>query len=97
MAVTVESFLVAYPEFVPMHTEDAPLVAAVLARAERRIGDLWPATIRDDVVELQAAHMLALSPAGRNAKLSEPGTKTAYECELHERKRGNAFARLRVV
>jgi hypothetical protein len=80
-----------------MHAEDAPLIAAVIARAERRIGDLWPAEVRDDIVELQAAHMLALSPAGRNAKLSEPGMPTAYECELKERKKGNAFARLRIV
>jgi hypothetical protein len=98
VAVTVESFLEAFPEFAPMHAEDEPLVVAVLARAERRIGNNWTDdSKRDLAVELQCAHMLAMSPAGRNARLSEPGEKTAYECELKEMKKGNAFGKLRVV
>ncbi len=97
MAVTVDSFLEAYPEFAPMHAEDETLVPAVLARAERRIGNVWTESVRDDIVELQLAHMLALMPAGRNAKLSEPGSPTAYECDLKERKKGNSFAKYRIV
>lgn len=98
MAVTVESFLEAYPEFIPLSETQTALVAAVLARAEVRIGNNWDSDEqRDLVVELQCAHMLSLSPAGRSAKLSEPGTKTSYECELHQIKKGNAFAKLRVV
>lgn len=97
MAVTVDSFLEAYPEFAPMHAEDAAIVPAVLARAERRIGNTWTESVRDDIVELQCAHMLALMPAGRNAKLSEPGAPTAYEADLKVRKAGNAFAKYRIV
>ncbi|MES2384525.1 MAG: hypothetical protein V4593_08245 [Pseudomonadota bacterium] len=97
MAVTAESFLEAYPEFQPLAEEQVALVPAVLARAERRIGDAWPADVRDDIVELQAAHMLSLTPAGRNARLSEPGKPTAYQEELCERKKGFAFGRARIV
>jgi hypothetical protein len=97
MAVTAESFLVAFPEFEPLNTEYEDLIPAVLERAERRIGDVWREDLRDDIVELQTAHMLSLTPAGRNAKLSEPGKPTAYECELKRLKSGNAFAKLRIV
>ena len=95
MTVTAESFLEAFPEFLPLHAEDEALVPAVIARAELRIGDIWRESLRDIAVELQAAHMLALSPAGRNAKLSEPGKPTAYWAELQCLKKGNAFARFR--
>jgi hypothetical protein len=92
MAVTTASFLVAFTEFANL--EEA-LVTAVIERAERRVGDHWREDLRDDIVELQAAHMLSLTPAGRNAKLSEPGKPTAYQAELACLKKGNAFARYR--
>jgi hypothetical protein len=97
MAVTVESFLVAFPEFAPLSEEPANegLLEAALARAERRVGDHWREDLRDDIVELQLAHMLALSPAGRNARLSEPGKPTAYEMDLKCLRKGNAFGRYR--
>lgn len=97
MAVTAESFLVAYPEFAPMHAEDETLVPAVLARAERRVGTVWREDLRDDIVELTCAHMLSLTPSGRNAKLSEPGSPTAYQRDLKCLMKANAFARLRIV
>lgn len=97
MAVSVESFLEAYVEFVPLSEEpaNAGMIAAFLERAERRIGDHWREDLRDDMVELQLAHMLALSPAGRNAKLSEPGKPTTYQHDLKCLKKGNAFGRYR--
>jgi hypothetical protein len=97
MAVTVDSFLLAYPDFAPMHDADVTLVPAMLARAELRIGSAWPTDIRDSIVELQTAHMLSLMPAGRNAKLSEPGKPTSYQLELKERKTAFAYARSRIV
>lgn len=97
MAVTTASLIEAYPEFAPLSEQYPDLVDAVIARAERRIGPSWPDEIRDDIVELQACHMLAMSPAGRNAKLSEPGMPSSYQYELKLRKKGFAFGRLRVV
>ncbi len=97
MATTSAQFLIEYPEFLPLSEEQTALVPAVLARAERRIGDSWDADVRDDIVYLQCAHMLSLTPSGRNAKLSAPGKPTAYQEELCERKKGHAFGRMRIV
>jgi hypothetical protein len=97
MAVTAESFLLAYPEFKTLPAEDTTLVAAMLARAERRVGNMWRADLRDDIVELTCAHMLSLTPSGRNAQLSEPGSPTAYQRDLKCLMKANAFARMRIV
>jgi hypothetical protein len=97
MAVTTASLIEAYPEFEPLSEQYPDLVDAVIARAERRISISWPDEIRDDIVELQVAHLLAMSPAGRNAKLSEPGKPSSYEYELKLRKKAFAYGRLRVV
>lgn len=96
-APTAESFLIAYPEFAPLHLAAAALVDAVLARADRRITSEWPEETREDIVMLQAADMLARTPMGRNAQLSEPGAPTAWGEELKIRKMGFACARSRVV
>lgn len=97
MAVTVEQFLVEYPEFAPLYVEDEPLVEAVVARADRRVSPSWPADTRDDIVYAQAADTLARSPMGRNARLSEKDGETSYAQDLKERKKAHAFARSRVV
>lgn len=97
MAVDAAQFLIDYPEFEPLHQEDAAMVEAACARAERRIGDTWDANVRDDIVKLQAAAMLANTPAGRAARLSEPGMESSYHCELKERKKAHAYANTRVT
>lgn len=96
-APTAAAFLIDYPEFTLIHAEDTPLVDAVLARADRRIGPEWPEDVRDDIVMLQAADMLARTPMGRNAMLSEPGAPTAYSEDLLARKKAFACGRSRVV
>lgn len=97
MSVSAATFIQNYPEFQPLYVENEPLIVAVLARAERRIGDAWEADVRDDIVMLQTADMLAQTPMGRNARLSEPGKPTAYAADLKCRKLGNACGRSRVV
>jgi hypothetical protein len=97
VTATVEGFLVEYPEFTPLHAEDEPLVTAVLARAERRIGSAWPEEVRDDIVYLQMADTLARTPMGRNANLSAPGEPTTYSQDLKCRKKAFACGRSRVV
>jgi hypothetical protein len=97
MTATTAQFLVEYPDFVTLHAEDAPLIAAALARAERRISPTWPEETRDDMVYLTCADMLACGPWGRNAKLSEPGKPTAYRTELRERKMAHGVGRSRIV
>lgn len=104
MTVLAADFIVGYPEFAAIHAEDAGLIDAVLARAERRIRSDWePADQRDDMVMLTAAVTLSKGPWGRNAALSgkqtvsEAGKESSYEAELKERKKAHAFARSRAV
>ena len=97
MAVTPSEFLVDFPEFVALHSEDAPLIVAALASAERRFGDAIPTAVRDDFVKLRAAVTLANGPWGRNARLSDPKGECQYSKDLKERMRGFAFARSRIV
>ncbi len=74
--MTKEAFLDAYPEFVVADSQEPALVPAKLAEAEKNVSDIW-GDKRDDIVGLTAAHLLAISPFGRNAKLSsEKGTST---------------------
>ncbi len=97
MTVTADSFVATYREFEPLHEQDEALVESYIAMAERRISPSWPEDTRDDMVMLQAAHMLSMSPMGRNARLSEPGKKTAFQEDLELRKKAHAYARSRVV
>lgn len=94
--MTPAAFLELYAEFRALYDEDPGLIVAALARAERRISDSWEER-RDDAVALTAAHQLALSPWGRNARLSEPGKVTVYQAELDTWKRGHGCARSRAV
>lgn len=97
MAVTSAEFLVDYPEFVPLNAEDAPLIVAVLARAERRVSPTWPEATREDRVKLTAAVMLARGPWGRNARLSNNDGVTCYDKDLLDNAKAHAVGRSRVV
>lgn len=90
------AFVVIFPEFSALLAEDAALIAAALARAERRVSDSW-GDRRDDVVALTTAHQLALSPWGRNARMVSKDGSTTYGDELSNWKRGHACARNRAV
>ena len=99
MAVTASQFVIEYPEFAALHSEDLPLITAVIARSEKRVAATWePANTRDDMVMLRTAVTLARGPWGRNARLSDPdkGT-TVWDAELAERLRVHACARSRAV
>lgn len=70
MAVSVASLKERYSEFEP--TADA-LVTRVIAEATRRTSTSFGASY-DDAVMLRAAHLLAISPQGMNARLeTKPG------------------------
>lgn len=96
--MTTAEFLVLFPEYAALAAEDngTELIDGALARADRRVSDSW-GDRRDDVIGLTAAHMLALSPFGRNARLSTADGTTTYGTELTAMKKGHAFARRRVV
>lgn len=83
MAVTLSKFREAFPEFT--HAPDS-LVSAKLAEAERVIPSHWGA-IREDGIKYTAARALALSPQGRNMRLSADSDQTVYDGRLAELKR----------
>lgn len=85
--VTPASLRILLPEF---KTTLDPTLQAAIDTADRNVsGDAF-ADKRDDVVLLTAAHTLALSPAGRNAKLSTPDGKSTYQWLLRTYKLANS-------
>jgi hypothetical protein len=73
VAITVQSFLVACPEF--LKAGDA-MIAAVLAQTELEVSDSFGDS-RNAAVMLRLADRLALSPWGRDAKMVAPTSKTS--------------------
>ena len=72
MAVSVASFLVAYPEF---QKAGEPMIAAQLAMVELEVSDSF-AEQRDQAVMLRLADTLAMSSWGRNARMISPNAAT---------------------
>lgn len=77
------AFLVRFPEFGPADTDFPGMVDATLAEAALAIGDQWGSKY-DQVHGLETAHRLAISPFGKNAKLSTDTGKTTYGEQLHK-------------
>ena len=91
MAVTVESFQVAFPEFAK---SNPAMLAARLAHAEAIVSaDGWGLK-RDLVVQLTLADLLATSPMGRDAQLDANGQPmaTTYRKQLWELMKGLRYA-----
>lgn len=92
MAVTVASFLVAYPTFTNAGTA---LLTSQLAQVELIVSDSF-GTQRDQVVMLTLADRLATSPAGRDARLTTEKVPTStYSVELERLKSANAVRAIR--
>lgn len=91
--MTNADFLVRHPEFVTAATAS---ITSALADAERNVSDSWD-TRRDEVVALTAAHALAVSPAGRHARLSTDKGGSIYWTRLAQLKIAHACARGRIA
>lgn len=80
-AVSVSEFLVFAPEFGPAENT---LIAAKLAEAERRCpAATWGAgEFQASGIMNKAAQLLALSPQGREMKLSTDDGKTAWDDQI---------------
>lgn len=75
MDLSVEDFRARFPEF---NSADVPLVGIKLAEAHRMFdrelfGDLYI-----DAVAYKTAELLAMSPYGKHARLSEKTAETTY-------------------
>jgi hypothetical protein len=80
--MTVPSFLSAFPEFTDVSTETPGLVAAKLAQAARRVAAGSVAEfLRDDLIAYLAAHLIATSPQGQQARLSSDAGSSTYLSE----------------
>lgn len=72
MAVTVQSFLIRFPEFKGVPAEQ---VQDAMADAVLEIDtDVWGSKA-DIGVKLLTAHFLAMSPYGQNVRMTIPGTR----------------------
>lgn len=94
MTVSVNSFLVSYPEFANAGTA---LLTSQLAQVELCVSDSF-GDQRDVVVMLTLADRLATSPSGRDARMlaGDEGSQTSvYATELERLKRANAVRALR--
>lgn len=81
MSVTVDSFLASYPEF---RSAERDLLQAKLDAAEPQVdSEVW-GDKTDQGVELTAAHLLAISPFGQNARLVAKDGSTTYSKRLRE-------------
>lgn len=74
MAVTLASFLVAFPEFLKAGD---PMIEAQLALVELEVSDTFGDS-RDLAVMLKLADALALSPWGRDARMVPKGVDNAF-------------------
>jgi hypothetical protein len=75
MAVTRETFLVAFPEF---RRTDLAIVDAKLAEAERMVSRSFWGRLADDGVSNYAAHLIAVSPLAEKSKFVERTGVTVY-------------------
>ena len=76
--MTVAAFLESFPEFTDVHAEYPTLLDAKLGEAGRRVsasvtGDLYP-----DLVGYLAAHLVATSPQGQQARQASDKGRTTY-------------------
>ena len=81
------TFLGLFPEF---GTADPVMGAAMLLKADAMVSDGWIGKQRDLVVGLTCADALALSPAGRAARLADRDGTSTYGRRLEKMKRAHA-------
>lgn len=85
MAVDATDLVTRFPEFTPAVSANPAMVDAAIAEAARRIDvDVW-GTKSDDGTLYLAAHLLAISPFGQNARLQSKAGESTY---------GNEHARM---
>lgn len=78
MAVSAAQFLVEFPEFGPTNTQRPGLIEAKLEHASRFVSARLWGTRYDRGVYLKAAHLLAMTPYGENARLHKTSPETVY-------------------
>ena len=92
-ATSSHAFRVRFPEFADLADS---LVTAKIGEAQRRCdAGLWGSKYQDGVFYL-AAHLLAISPFGQDARLSQANNETVYYSE-HKRLQSMVATGARVI
>lgn len=77
--MTVATLLERFPEFTDVNAEHPALISAKLAEAGRRVSASVTGDLYQDLVAYLAAHLIATSPQGQQARLaSEAGSSTYW-------------------
>lgn len=85
--MTNEAFLILHPELasVAMSAEGEALITASIATATPEVGEMFrECGMADRALALRAAHYIALSPYGINARLVSDASQTTYGVQFRE-------------
>lgn len=94
MAVTVQRFLKAYPDF---KNTDYQLVEQKLNQAILRVDSDAFGDLEDEGVMLLTAHLLSISPNGEKARLIKDSNETIYHEEYRRLAREVTFGLGRIT
>lgn len=99
MAVTRDVFLLSFPEFYDVSCKHRDLVDAKIAEAHTLIDATAYGTNYETAVKYMAAHLIAISPCGRAARLSSDREigKSRYSALLADLKHATSGMALRVI
>lgn len=78
MAVTAAAFVSRFPEFTDTNDVAPGAIEAALSTAATFVSSTRWGSRYEDAVMYKAAHLLAMSPMGENARLEKGSEKTTY-------------------
>ncbi len=81
MAIDVATFVTRFPEFTSAASAE---VTVVLAEAQRRVDQAVFDDKYEEAVFYKAAHLLAISPFGRNARMVSKAGTTTYHTAFNQ-------------
>ena len=90
-------FVDRFPEFVEAETAYPGMITSCIASAQRRVDEtVWGSTYQDGAMML-AAHLLAISPFGQNARLVAKDGSSTYLTEFERMRDEATFGAGRVL
>lgn len=84
MALDVPSFVARFPEFDQIGDDAPGAITSALSTAQGFVSQARWGSRYEDGVMYKAAHLLAMSPMGENARLDKSGRETTYGVVFNE-------------